>query len=87
MLPPKDMHAFKDVLGISLHRNFLQQGAGLTVGLSGLVASLTICIVGVVGMRGTTQQPQLFLGMILILVFTEVLGLQSLIVALILATK
>uniref|UniRef100_A0A8C9UVK6 V-type proton ATPase proteolipid subunit n=1 Tax=Spermophilus dauricus TaxID=99837 RepID=A0A8C9UVK6_SPEDA len=73
--------------GISLYRSFLQLGAGLSVGLSGLAAGFAIGIVGHTGVWGTAQQPWLFLGIILILIFTEVLGLYSLIVALILSTK
>lgn len=69
------------------HRSFLQLGAGLSVGLSGLAAGFAIGIVGDAGVRGTAQQPRLFVGMILILIFAEVLGLYGLIVALILSTK
>ncbi|XP_012297383.1 V-type proton ATPase 16 kDa proteolipid subunit c [Aotus nancymaae] len=72
---------------ISLYRSFLQLGAGLSVGLSGLAAGFAIGIVGDAGVRGTAQQPRLFVGMILILIFAEVLGLYGLIVALILSTK
>uniref|UniRef100_A0A2K6SPA2 V-type proton ATPase proteolipid subunit n=1 Tax=Saimiri boliviensis boliviensis TaxID=39432 RepID=A0A2K6SPA2_SAIBB len=61
---------------ISLYRSFLQLGAGLSMGLSGLTAGFAIGI-----------QPRLFVGMILILIFAEVLGLYGLIVALILSTK
>uniref|UniRef100_A0A915D249 V-type proton ATPase proteolipid subunit n=1 Tax=Ditylenchus dipsaci TaxID=166011 RepID=A0A915D249_9BILA len=43
-------------------------------------------IVGDAGVRGTAQQPRLFVGMILILIFSEVLGLYGMIVALILVT-
>ena len=68
-------------------RSFLHLGAGLSVGLSGLAAGFAIGIVGDSGVRGTAQQPRLFVGMILILIFAEVLGLYGLIVALILATK
>lgn len=68
-------------------RSFLQLGAGLSVGLSGLAAGFAIGIVGDAGVRGTAQQPRLFVGMILILIFAEVLGLYGLIVALILSTK
>uniref|UniRef100_A0A673G266 V-type proton ATPase proteolipid subunit n=1 Tax=Sinocyclocheilus rhinocerous TaxID=307959 RepID=A0A673G266_9TELE len=57
------------------------------VGLSGLAAGFAIGIVGDAGVRGTAQQPRLFVGMILILIFAEVLGLYGLIVALILSTK
>ncbi|ETE66313.1 V-type proton ATPase 16 kDa proteolipid subunit, partial [Ophiophagus hannah] len=68
-------------------RSFLQLGAGLSVGLSGLAAGFAIGIVGDAGVRGTAQQPRLFVGMILILIFAEVLGLYGLIVGLILSTK
>ncbi|XP_047389808.1 V-type proton ATPase 16 kDa proteolipid subunit c-like [Sciurus carolinensis] len=71
--------------GISLYRSFLQLGAGLSVGLSGLAAGFAIGIVGDAGVRGT--DPDQFVGMILILIFAEVLGLYGLIVALILSTK
>lgn len=67
-------------------RAFNQLGAGLSVGLSGLAAGFAIGIVGDTGVRGTAQQPRLFVGMILILIFAEVLGLYGLIVALILST-
>ncbi|KAG3286031.1 ATP6V0C, partial [Ictidomys tridecemlineatus] len=73
--------------GISLYRSVLQLGAGLSVGLSGLAAGFAIGIVGHAGVWGTAQQPRLFVGIILILIFTEVLGLYGLIVALILSTK
>jgi len=54
-----------------------------------LIASLgfAIGIVGDAGVRGTAQQPRLFVGMILILIFAEVLGLYGLIVALLMNAK
>lgn len=67
-----------------LCRSFKHLGAGLSVGLSGLAAGYAIGIVGDAGVRGTGQQPRLFVGMILILIFSEVLGLYGLIVALML---
>lgn len=70
-----------------LYKGFLHLGAGLSVGLSGLAAGFAIGIVGDSGVRGTAQQPRLFVGMILILIFAEVLGLYGLIVALMLTTK
>ena len=70
-----------------LSRSFLHLGAGLSVGLSGMAAGFAIGIVGDAGVRGTAQQPRLFVGMILILIFAEVLGLYGLIVALILSVK
>ena len=66
---------------------FIQLGAGLSVGLSGLAAGFAIGIVGDSGVRAVAQQPRLFVGMILILIFAEVLGLYGLIVGLILNTK
>lgn len=73
--------------GYTLYKSFTHLGAGLSVGLSGLAAGFAIGIVGDAGVRGTAQQPRLFVGMILILIFAEVLGLYGLIVGLILSTK
>merc|ERR1712004_478224 len=71
----------------TLYKGFVHLGAGLAVGLSGLAASYAIGIVGDAGVRGTAQQPRLFVGMILILIFAEVLGLYGLIVAIYLYAK
>ena len=57
-----------------LFTGFIQLGAGLAVGLAGMAAGFAIGIVGDAGVRGTAQQPRLFVGMILILIFAEVLG-------------
>jgi len=70
-----------------LYTGFVQLGAGLSVGLAGLAAGFAIGIVGDAGVRGTAQQPRLFVGMILILIFAEVLGLYGLIVALLMNSK
>ncbi|OMJ20382.1 V-type proton ATPase 16 kDa proteolipid subunit, partial [Smittium culicis] len=61
--------------------------AGLSVGLSGMAAGFAIGIVGDSGVRATAQQPRLFVSMILIFIFAEVLALYGLIVGLILNTK
>ena len=66
---------------------FAHLGAGLSVGLSGLSAGMAIGIVGDAGVRATAQQPKLFVGMILMLIFSEALGLYGLIVALIVQGK
>ena len=79
--------SFSSLLNYTTNRSFLQLGAGLSVGFSGLAAGFAIGIVGDAGVRGTAQQPRLFVGMILILIFAEVLGLYGLIVALVLSTK
>ena len=73
--------------GYSLYQGFCSLGAGLSVGLSGLAAGYAIGVVGDAGVRGTAQQPRLFVGMILILIFAEVLGLYGLIVAIYLYAK
>merc|ERR1712159_185598 len=67
----------------SIMEDFINLGAGLAVGLSGLSAGMAIGIVGDAGVRGTAQQPKLYVGMILILIFAEVLGLYGLITALV----
>merc|ERR1719183_1865938 len=53
----------------TLFKAFGHLGAGLTGGLSGLAAGMAIGIVGDAGVRATAQQPKLFVGMILILIF------------------
>lgn len=50
-------------------------GGGLTVGISALAAGLCIGIVGDAGVRAVGQQPRLYIGMILILIFAEALAL------------
>ncbi|KAL5460533.1 hypothetical protein EMCRGX_G033985 [Ephydatia muelleri] len=79
--------ASRAVSDISLTSSFKQLGGGLAVGFSGLAAGFAIGIVGDAGVRGTAQQPRLFVGMILILIFAEVLGLYGLIVALVLVAS
>ncbi len=65
-----------------LAASMIHLGAGLAVGLSGLAAGFSIGVVGDAGVRASAQQPRLFTGMLLILIFAEVLGLYGLIVAL-----
>ena len=52
-----------------------------------MAAGIAIGIVGDAGVRASAQQPKLFVGMVLILIFAEALGLYGLIVGLILASK
>merc|ERR1712094_42937 len=70
----------------SAYSGYAHLGAGLTVGLSSLAAGLAIGIVGDAGVRANAQQPRLFVGMILILIFAEALGLYGLIVGLVVAS-
>lgn len=62
-------------------------GAGLSVGLAGLAAGYAIGLVGNAGARAFLVQSKVFVGMVLVLIFAEVLGLYGLIVGLILNTK
>jgi F0F1-type ATP synthase membrane subunit c/vacuolar-type H+-ATPase subunit K len=55
-----------------LYTGFVQLGAGLSVGLSGLAAGFAIGIVGDAGVRGTAQQPKLFVGMVCLIAITLV---------------
>jgi len=71
----------------SLFNGFMHLACGLSVGLTGLAAGYAIGIVGDMGVRSYMQQSRIFVGMVLILIFGEVLGLYGLIVALILNTK
>jgi V-type H+-transporting ATPase proteolipid subunit len=74
----------------SLFAGFMHMAAGLSVGLSGLAAGYAIGIVGDAvrcmpciikqtltsqGVRSFMRQSRIFVGMVLILIFAEVLGL------------
>eukprot|EP01083_Nonionella_stella_P092428 258780_1 len=78
-----------DVMDTDLNytKGFADFGAGLSVGLSGLAAGMAIGIVGDAGVRANGQHPRLFVGMILILIFAEALGLYVLIVAIVLSQQ
>merc|ERR1719221_1917670 len=69
----------------SAYQGYALLGAGLTVGMSSFAAGLAIGIVGDAGVRANAQQTKLFVGMILILIFAEALGLYGLIVGLVVA--
>ncbi|KAI9815613.1 MAG: v-type proton ATPase 16 kDa proteolipid subunit 2 [Phylliscum demangeonii] len=71
----------------SLFAGFMHLACGLSVGLTGLAAGYAIGVVGDSGVRAYMQQSRIFVGMVLVLIFGEVLGLYGLIVALILNTK
>ncbi|GAB4837828.1 V-type proton ATPase 16 kDa proteolipid subunit [Ancistrocladus abbreviatus] len=61
--------------------------SGIACGLAGLGAGMAIGIVGDAGVRANAQQPKLFVGMILILIFAEALALYGLIVGIILSSR
>lgn len=56
-------------------------GAGLCCGLSSLTAGLAIGVSGDAGVRAFAQSDGIFVGMILILIFAEAIGLYGMIVA------
>ncbi|KAH0451040.1 hypothetical protein IEQ34_021732 [Dendrobium chrysotoxum] len=61
--------------------------SGMACGLVGLSAGMAIDIVGDAGVRANAQQPMLFVGMILILIFAKALALYGLIVGIILSSR
>ena len=60
--------------------------SGLCCGLSCLGAGISIGFAGDAGVRALGQEDRIFVGMMLILIFSEALGLYGLIVSLILST-
>ncbi|XP_017116006.1 V-type proton ATPase 16 kDa proteolipid subunit [Drosophila elegans] len=70
----------------TLPTGYVHMAAGLSVGFAGLAAGYAVGEVGDVGVRHIAQQPRLFIGMILILIFAEVLGLYGLIIGIYLYT-
>jgi len=71
----------------SSYSGYSALAAGLCCGMAGLAAGVAIGIVGDAGVRCNARQPKLFVGVILILIFAEALGLYGLIVALILQSN
>merc|ERR1711918_292664 len=71
----------------SSFNGYAHLAAGLACGLSGMAAGIAIGIVGDAGVRASAQQAKLYVGMVLILIFAEALGLYGLIVGLILTAK
>jgi len=71
----------------SLYAGFIHLAAGLSCGFTGLAAGYAIGIVGDACVRAYVYESRIFVTMVLILIFAEVLGLYGLIVALILNTR
>lgn len=70
----------------SLFGGFVHLAAGLACGFTGLAAGYAIGIVGDACVRAYLYESRVFVSMVLILIFAEVIGLYGLIVALILNT-
>ena len=60
--------------------------SGLCCGLSSMGAGIAIGVAGDAGVRALGQQDRIFVGMMLILIFSEALGLYGLIISLILSS-
>lgn len=69
----------------SAYKGYALLGSGLCCGLSCLASGLAIGIVGDAGVRANAQK-EIFVGVVLILIFAEALGLYGLIIAIILST-
>ena len=67
-------------------QGYAHLASGLCCGLSSLCAGLAIGIGGDAGVRALGQTDRIFVGMMLILIFGEALGLYGLIVSLILSS-
>lgn len=61
--------------------------AGLSCGLSSLASGLAIGVAGDAGVRAYAQTDSIFVGMILILIFAEAIGLYGMIVAIIMISS
>ncbi len=71
--------------GYTYQKAYSHLSSGLCCGLSSLGAGIAIGIGGDAGVRALGQTDKIFVGMMLILIFAEALGLYGLIVSLILA--
>ena len=75
-----------DLANYSYQLGFRHFGAGLCCGLSALAAGYAIGIVGDIGTRLYAQQEKLFVGMVLVLIFAEAIGLYGMIVGIVVAS-
>jgi len=71
----------------SLAAGFIHLGAGISCGTTGIAAGYAIGHVGDSFVRAYVHEQRVFVAMILILIFAEVLGLYGLIVALLMNTR
>jgi V-type H+-transporting ATPase proteolipid subunit len=73
--------------GYPLAAGFIHMGAGISCGMTGIAAGYAIGLVGDSCVRAYVHEQRVFVSMILILIFAEVLGLYGLIVALLMNTR
>ena len=79
------LQRIKGEASYNYYTGFSHLASGLCCGISSWAAGIAIGIAGDAGARALGQQDKVFVGMMLILIFAEALGLYGLIVALILA--
>ncbi len=72
---------------IAMKKGYQYLGSGLCCGLTSFGAGIAIGIGGEAGVRALGQQDKVFVGMMLLLIFSEALGLYGLIVSLILVQQ
>ncbi|KAF8646817.1 hypothetical protein HU200_065616 [Digitaria exilis] len=70
-----------------LYDGFVHLTGGLSAGMCSLASGMAIGIVGDAGVRANAQQPKLYPGMIIILIFAEALALYGLIIGIIISTR
>lgn len=74
------------VAGCTGEQGFKYLAAGLCCGLSSLAAGLAIGVAGDAGVRAYAQTDGIYVGMILVLIFAEAIGLYGLILAIIMSS-
>ena len=72
---------------IDIKKGYQYLGSGLCCGLTSFGAGIAIGIGGEAGVRALGQQDKVFVGVMLLLIFSEALGLYGLIVSLILVQQ
>lgn len=73
--------------GYHVAKAYAHFGGGLAVGFTGLSAGMTIGIAGEVGIIAFAKRPELFVGLTLVLIFGEVLGIYGMVISLVLNSK
>uniref|UniRef100_A0A6B2G0Y7 V-type proton ATPase proteolipid subunit n=1 Tax=Myxobolus squamalis TaxID=59785 RepID=A0A6B2G0Y7_MYXSQ len=68
-------------------QGFYHLASGMCVGICGIAAGMAIGIIGDAGLRAFAQQQRLFIGLIVLLVFAEVLGLYGFIIGILIGLK
>ena len=65
---------------------FKQFGAGICCGFSSLASGLAIGVAGEAGVKAYAQTENIFVGLILVLIFAECIGLYGMIIAIIMSS-